>query len=38
MMDAFILTPSEIPHAWTMVKLLCVFVLLGALAGWMERK
>lgn len=36
-MDAFLLTPSEIPHAWTMVKFLTVIVLLGVMAAVLER-
>lgn len=38
MMDAFILTPSEIPHAWTMVKFCAVFVIIGILTAIIERK
>jgi hypothetical protein len=36
-METIILTPTELPHAWTLAKFLLGIALLGVLAAVFER-
>ena len=37
-MDALTLTAAELPHAWTLIKVCAVFVIIGILTAIFERK
>ena len=36
-MDMFILTPAELPHAWTLVKMFGVFAFMAIVVAVLER-
>ncbi len=36
-MDMFTLTPAELPHAWTLVKVLGVFAFMAIVVAVLER-